>query len=437
MMEQESSVHGFGSGGAEGTIGSSYGAETPARAGPSTPLGRLFWSSDPLQAIRLRRTLAGAVSYLTFLPVLVTAAAFGWVHGGAISIFVLLALALVANALFFLLIRSGISRRFVDPSLTAVQIATASVLIVVLLALLRKRLDLFLPLYVLSFFFGVFRLDRRQYARVAIFAILLFAGFFLVRLGEEGYPPAALRLDALRLLVLLILLAWMSVMGGYVSRLRASNARHRAELTRALAHIRELSVHDELTGAYNRRHLWEILERETARLERRRRSGGGFGLAVAVLDIDNFKSINDVHGHLVGDAVLRETAARLAAGIRRQDWVAHPREMTEGALVRFGGDEFILVLPETDEEGARSCLERILINLSETPVATAAGAIPLTISVGAAVWNGNETISDFLARCDRALYAAKQAGRNRLVMADPPPPRAPDPLASTPEVPVP
>jgi diguanylate cyclase (GGDEF)-like protein len=437
MMEQESSVHGFGSGGAEGTIGSSYGAETPARAGPSTPLGRLFWSSDPLQAIRLRRTLAGAVSYLTFLPVLVTMAAYGWVEGGMVSVLVLLALALAVNALFFLLIRSGISRRFEDPSLTAVQIATASVLTVVLFALLRRHLDLFLPLYALSFFFGVFRLDRRQYVWVAIFAVLLFSGFFLVRLGGEGYPPSAARLDVLRLLVLLTLLVWMSLMGSYVSRLRASNARHRAELTRALAHIRELSVHDELTGAYNRRYLWEILERETARLERRRRSEASLSLAVAVLDIDNFKSINDVHGHLVGDAVLRETAARLAAGIRRQDWVAHPQETTDGALVRFGGDEFILVLPDTDKEGARSCLERIRISLSETPITTPAGTILLTVSVGAAVWDGNETISDFLARCDRALYAAKTAGRNRLVMADPPPPRAPDPLASTPEVPVP
>ncbi len=390
------------------------------RAGPVTRWGRLVWGEDALQAVRLRRTLTGAVSYLMFMPAIVATAWFGWLRGGWSTVLVLLAAALAVNAAFFLIIRSGVTRGLKDPSLTAVQIATASVLIVFLLVLLRERMDIFLPLYFTSFFFGVFRLDRGQYMRVGALAVLMFVGFFLYRLAEHGYPLAAVELDGLRLLILLTLLVWMSVMGGYVSRLREINARQRAELGRALAHIRELVVRDELTGAYNRRHLWEILERETSRLERRRRGGATSDLAVAILDIDNFKAINDTYGHLVGDAVLREVAVRLGGEIRRQDWVAHPRDTAEGALVRFGGDEFILVLPETGVEGTRSCLERILNRLAGTPVATEAGPVTLTLSIGAAVWTVGESVSDLLARCDRELYAAKAAGRNRLALAGDP-----------------
>lgn len=390
--------------------------ERPGRPVPRTRFGQFLFGTDPLQVLRLRRTLIGLVSYFMFVPAIATVAAFGWLRGGWGTLGMLVALALLVNAVFFLAIRTGFTKTFADPALTAVQIGAATLLLLLLLASLRERIDLFLPLYFTSFFFGVFRLERREYARVAAFATLAFVAFFLYRVASAGYPVPAVQVDAVRVLVLLTLLVWMSAMGGYVTRLRRTNARQRAALAQAMGRIRELLVHDELTGAYNRRHLWEILERETARLERRRRGGSSTDLAVAVIDLDEFKSVNDTYGHLVGDEVLRAVAGRIAREVRRQDWVAHPAGPGDGTLVRFGGDEFILVLPETDAEGARACLERVLARVGGEPVSTAAGPLPLTLSIGAAVWTPGEAVADLLARADRALYEAKSAGRNRVVV---------------------
>ena len=380
---------------------------------------RLF-GREPLRALRIRRTLLGFVSYLTYLPALAVAVHLGWVRGGWGSIAAILLLVIAANTLFYALIRSGITERWSlsDPSLTAVQIATASLVILLLLAVLRRGTDLFLSLYFASFFFGVFQLKREEYLRVALFAILAFLTFFFWRLTAQGYPLRAVGKDAVSLLILVTLLVWISLMGGYVSTLREKNRRARAELEQALARIRELSVRDDLTGLWNRRHLREILEREIARIERRGNTEPD-GLALAVLDIDNFKTINDTFGHGVGDEVLKAVAVRLETTLRRQDWIAHPGgsassgdpEILSSTVGRFGGDEFVLVLPETGERGAQACLERVFRAVADEPVATTAGPVRVSLSVGAACRRAGESSAQLFARADRALYRAKAAGR--------------------------
>ena len=375
-------------------------AGTEASEAASQPPGlrerltiRLF-GREPLRALRTRRTLLGFVSYLTYLPALAVAVHLGWVRGGWGSIAAILLLVIAANTLFYALIRSGITERWSlsDPSLTAVQIATASLAILLLLAVLRRGTDLFLSLY--------------------------FASFFFWRLTAQGYPLRAVGKDAVSLLILVTLLVWISLMGGYVSTLREKNRRARAELEQALARIRELSVRDDLTGLWNRRHLREILEREIARIERRGNTEPD-GLALAVLDIDNFKTINDTFGHGVGDEVLKAVAVRLETTLRRQDWIAHPGgsassgdpEILASTVGRFGGDEFVLVLPETGERGAQACLERVFRAVADEPVATTAGPVRVSLSVGAACRRAGESSAQLFARADRALYRAKAAGR--------------------------
>lgn len=387
---------------------------------PSTAIGRLLLGTDPRLVNPMRRTLMGAVSYCVFLPVVAAAASFGWLRGGWSTFLFLVLLAITVSVLFASIIRAGLTRRLADPACTAAQIAVASLVVLVLLGFLRRDVGPFLALYAACFFFGVFRLEWREYLRVALFAILSFVGLFLYRLGARGYPAAALRRDGLRLLVLLSLLVWTSFVGGYVTRLRRTNERQRRALEQALARIQELLVHDELTGVYNRRHLWEILEREIQRLERRTQEGMPAELTLAIFDLDQFKALNDGHGHLVGDEILRAVANRITEEIRRQDWLAHVRtEGEEGIVVRFGGDEFILVLPDTGMAGARPCLERILTNLHTAPVMTSIGPVPITLSIGAAVWTPGESAPELLGRADQALYEAKTAGRDRLVVRGP------------------
>jgi len=157
---------------------------------------------------------------------------------------------------------------------------------------------------------------------------------------------------------------------------------------------------DDLTGLANRRHGGRQLQREVALAVRHGRL-----LALARVDVDHFKAINDTHGHQAGDAVLAEVARRLAAAVRGGD-----------ELARWGGDEFVAIQPGTDRDGALRAAARLRAAVAVAPVAIAGGELPVTVSVGWAHWVG-DTPDDLLARADRALYRAKDAGRNAVFPA--------------------
>lgn len=177
--------------------------------------------------------------------------------------------------------------------------------------------------------------------------------------------------------------------------LRAALARQQA----LQADLERLASTDSLTGLPNRRALLEVLHRE---IRRSRRTGRPLALALA--DVDRFKSINDVHGHAVGDDVLVEIARRVRLALRAEDTVA-----------RWGGEELCLVLVETGEAGARRAAERIRAAVGEVPFETRVGAVAVTISVGLAVAPGPSDPDALLARADAALYRAKAEGRDRVV----------------------
>ena len=158
--------------------------------------------------------------------------------------------------------------------------------------------------------------------------------------------------------------------------------------------LRELSLRDPLTDLENRRAIVPILERETRRARRSLRP-----LCVAMIDIDHFKQVNDTHGHPVGDALLVQLAADLKLRLRATDHVS-----------RWGGEEFLVLLPDTDADGALSVLDEV-----RAFVARAREQMPgFTISVGIAQWQLGQSAQELLAQADARLYQAKQAGRNRV-----------------------
>ncbi len=162
--------------------------------------------------------------------------------------------------------------------------------------------------------------------------------------------------------------------------------------------IHELMIHDGLTRAYNRRHFDQELSRELGRAERYRRS-----LALVLFDIDHFKHINDARGHLIGDEVLRRLADMVQARMRRED-----------LLARIGGEEFAVILPESNVAGAEVLAERLRALVAAADVSIDGERVPLTCSFGcaAATPDRGTTPRDVIARADGALYAAKAAGRN-------------------------
>lgn len=165
----------------------------------------------------------------------------------------------------------------------------------------------------------------------------------------------------------------------------------------------EAATRDELTGVFNRNYFKERLRVEWARATRHRTP-----LSLVFIDADHFKSINDTHGHLAGDAVLRELAARMTGLSREEDLVA-----------RYGGEEFVMLLPETDPLGAARLAERVrqLVAESPFPAPSPTGPVELsvTVSLGVAWLVDGLAEEELLARADQALYAAKQAGRNRVI----------------------
>jgi diguanylate cyclase (GGDEF)-like protein len=164
----------------------------------------------------------------------------------------------------------------------------------------------------------------------------------------------------------------------------------------------ELAVRDGLTGLYNRRAFNELLTQAVAREDRQ---GGHFGLLL--LDLDHFKKLNDTYGHPAGDAALKSAAEVLKRHLRKGDLAA-----------RYGGEEFVAILPASDETGATHLAERVREAVQANRLVFEGAKMHVTASFGLAVWPRDAKDAEgLLAAADRALYAAKQAGRNRVVAA--------------------
>lgn len=183
------------------------------------------------------------------------------------------------------------------------------------------------------------------------------------------------------------------------------------QLIAAREALREQATHDSLTGLYNRAAILDILETE---LTRQQRHGGSLGLVL--LDLDRFKQINDIHGHLVGDEVLREAARAMRAISRPYD-----------AIGRLGGEEFVVVLPGCDKTNAVSHAERMRKAIAALRVPDSSGEVQVTASAGVTVATFNSPIDTLhlLREADTALYQAKDNNRNCVVFAGDPPPACP------------
>jgi diguanylate cyclase (GGDEF)-like protein len=192
--------------------------------------------------------------------------------------------------------------------------------------------------------------------------------------------------------------------GGEVSQLTGVFNDMVRRLREGRAELERLSVTDELTGLPNRRHLDDEIERELQRHERHKRA-----LAVLMLDVDRFKALNDTHGHPAGDAVLRQLARVLKESTRKGDTVA-----------RFGGEEFMVILPETPADGAMLLAERIRTATEGKHFALDENGaeVRLTVSIGLARFpEHGRTPEPLIAAADQALYRSKEGGRNRVTVA--------------------
>lgn len=182
------------------------------------------------------------------------------------------------------------------------------------------------------------------------------------------------------------------------AELEAKVIERTKELEAAMAKLEDMATTDQLTGAFNRRKFDEIIEREVEGVRRYNQP-----CSLIIFDLDHFKKVNDKFGHLAGDEVLKHLVVLLKANIRPTD-----------CLIRWGGEEFLILVPHTDLEGARALAEKIRIKIQDNdfPVDR-----QITISAGVTQYLPEDRPDQFVSRGDRALYGAKAAGRNKVMTA--------------------
>lgn len=349
------------------------------------------------QQVRLERLAIAVAACAVTVAITVGVALLGYLRHTAAMIYIGLVGGLCS--LFFVVIRSGLNRRFSDPSLTIPQMVAAGLVVSYGAYEGAATRPAFMAMYLMAYMFGVFALGVRGLISIAIFYVACYGG--VAALSWIMHPDITDgRREIFRVMGLALMLGWMTLLGRYVGHLRHNLRRANDDLKRALARAEDLANHDGLTGCYTRRRLMELLWVEAKRAER------GSPLCVCLIDLDHFKGINDEHGHLSGDEVLTQFAATAQAQLRATDF-----------LGRYGGEEFLIGLSQTRLADALVVGERIRRAVERRPFASLPAGKRVTVSMGMVEHRPHDPIDRTLSRVDAALYEAKHRGRNCVVSA--------------------
>ena len=247
--------------------------------------------------------------------------------------------------------------------------------------------------------FGALRMSAWQTAVVWTYSTVGLTFLFLITQKPIAMPMTTDVERALALACFVTAMGRCAFTGLYGSSLRELLYKRGNELRIAHAHIEELAQVDELTGTLNCRYVMKALNEEMAHSQRSRDA-----CSVAIIDLDFFKRINDRFGHPVGDEVLRTFSSAITANLRNSD-----------KFGRYGGEEFLLVLPGTGRDGALQLVDRLRAIIADINWTAISYGIELTMSAGVCQLGPSDSADSVLARADRALYRAKETGRNRVI----------------------
>jgi diguanylate cyclase (GGDEF)-like protein len=360
-------------------------------------LSNFLFGADP----RLRRMMqywsATALLYLIFLGLLARCAALGIVDHAAVRHLELYTVG--AIVLFYLAVRASHRLHLAPTMLAALQGVfgiTCNMWAYSIAGPLRGATLMGLMVVIV---FCTFSLRPRH---VLLLAFAGLAGMGATMWWHQArdplhYPP---EIEAITFCIMAGCSLTVTFLTGEMSKMRARLKAQKEELVQALDTIRILATRDELTALANRRHMNAVLA-----AEERRESASGHPTCIALLDLDFFKQVNDRHGHAVGDEVLRQFAGEARAELRTRD-----------VLARWGGEEFLLMLPDTELADAQAVLARMRARVARLKVAGAVLERPLSFSGGLTTRQGREPLAATVNRADKALYQAKSGGRDRIVV---------------------
>ncbi len=374
-------------------------------------MGRLtdaMLTTDPAQRLRLVQswlallfTASGAVTMNYFVEVGLAARepVLTWTLftlGGAVVLFAM--------------VRSGWSHKLSDPALTLPQIVFSLGALGAAYAIAGEGRGAVFPAVMVTLMFGIFRLRAMQMAAICLLAVALLAASMAWSVARD---PTVYRAEVEwgHLFMVATMMPAVAALAWRLSAMQRRLREQRQELTLALTQLGELATCDELTGLPNRRFMQEQMARH---LERATRTGREFCLVL--LDVDHFKSVNDRFGHAMGDTVLATLAREMISVMREAD-----------ELGRWGGEEFVVLMPDSNADEAAVGVERLRRRVHSTSIVCQGDALTVTVSAGIAQSHAGESIAQTLERADQALYSAKSSGRNCAVVAGPTSVAAPPP----------
>ena len=361
----------------------------------------LLFSSDPKQSLRMMRHLAAVLSMMAF-----TLLSIFFFYNGLFSIdektFIAILFFFWCGVLIHtVIIRSGLNKKYDDPSLTIPQMVWGTFFLLTITYLLNEWRSLILMAYFGMLSFGFFKLKFREFLSVALMAIL---GYGIIILYIYIYEPEriSIKMELAQLLAFSCTISVMLYTGSAIHRLRDRAKKQYEALQEALEINQKLATTDDLTGLYNRRYFMEKLSQQKALSER-----NDSDFVICFCDLDHFKHINDTFGHQCGDVVLQKFSEILMASIREIDYAA-----------RFGGEEFVCLLVNTDIENAKKVTERIRSSLENYNFSDIAPQLFATVSIGISNFKQFNTLQETLVSADHRMYRAKHLGRNRVIYAD-------------------
>jgi diguanylate cyclase (GGDEF)-like protein len=357
----------------------------------------LLLGTERKQRLRLARSLGAVGVFAVCLMVQWLAVSLGMADRSA-------ALALtwfvIAGVLVcYLSLRTGWSQRWSDPALTMPQMVY-SLLALMLAYGINPQLRGLMPMIMaLVLVFGAFILPARRCRQLGWLSVAMLA---IVMYYSAARDPVLFepRIEGFNFLFSALVLPIMGSLAGQLSSMILQQRVQKNELREALEKVRLLASFDELTGLPNRRQVMEVFSQEERRSLRQ-----SAPLCCAIIDIDFFKQINDRMGHPAGDEALQRFSALLSAALRAND-----------VLARWGGEEFMLLLPKTAVEEAAEVLERLRGRCAARANWLDAPHLQVTFSAGLVALQPGEPTERLIARADAALYLAKAAGRNRVML---------------------
>jgi diguanylate cyclase (GGDEF)-like protein len=251
--------------------------------------------------------------------------------------------------------------------------------------------------YIVVLLFGTFQINTRGFLHISIFILISYL-IDIILLCNNRPQYINSNTEFVQLLMLASILVIFSIIGGQISALREKLRDSKSQQAKYIETIKELAIRDELTGLYNRRYLMELID-----FEKNRSSRDNSTFCIALMDIDHFKNVNDTFGHQTGDVVLREVAVMMEKTLRDSEFCG-----------RYGGEEFLIVLTQTDRKGAFNAVERVRANIADLQLQDSNASFKVTVSIGLAEYRKGEGAQETIARADQAMYCAKEGGRNRV-----------------------